>query len=299
MATVTTPKSILKKTSYPATSASKSREERNREVALYHANILQERKDIELQILLNTETLIDYPLASKPYDASNPSPSDVRSFKDLIHSFQPSDYDALIVERNINEHCGYSLCPNNRVKDGRGGKYRLVGKTGKAKDFKVVEKGELEKWCSSACAKRAMYIKVQLSETPAWERESPYGTEIELLDEPKSTEDQVVEGIESLNLATSEEPNKKQNAADLALERGDKGLAAKKGLVDVEIREKDVQNTAQAPSFETEDLSGRLDSLHLTLEGHTTVFGSERQRRHHEEVEDINDDNAADADWKI
>jgi hypothetical protein len=296
MATVTTPKSILKKTSYPATSASKSREDRNREVALYHANLLQERKDIELQILLNIETLIDYPLASKPYDASNPSPSDVRNFKDLIHTFQPSDYDALIVERNINEHCGYSLCPKDRVKDGGGGKYRLVGKTGKAKDFKVVEKGELEKWCSSACAKRAMYVKVQLSETPAWERESAYGTEIELLDEPKSAEDLVVEGIESMNLATSEQPNKKQNAADLALERGDKGLAAKKGLVDVEIKEKDVQKTAQAPSFETEDLSGRLDSLHLALEGHTTVFGSERQRRHHEELEDINDEDAADTD---
>lgn len=294
-----TPKSILKKASYPATLASKSKEERDREVALYHANLIQQRKDIELTILLNTETLIDYPLASTPYDASNPSPSDARNFKDLIQSFQPSDYDALIVERNINEHCGYSLCSNKRVKDGAAGKYRLVGTNGKAKDFKVVEKEELEKWCSSACAKRALYVRVQLSEIPAWERNSAHGTEIELLDEPKSGEELVVEGVEKLNLATPEESNKKQNAADLALERGDRGLAAKKGLVDVAIKEKDVQTPAQAPSFETEDLSGRLDSLHLALEGHTTVFGSERQRRHHEELEDINDEGAADTDWKI
>lgn len=297
MATVSTPKSILKKTPYPATSGSK--EERDRELALYHANLLQERKDIEFAILLNTETLIDYPLASKPYDASNPSPSDAQNFKELIRSFQPSDYDALIVERNINEHCGYTLCPNNRVKDGAAGKYRLVGKYGKAKDFKVVEKDELEKWCSEACAKRALYVRVQLSETPAWERESAHGTEIELLDEPKSGEEWIMEGIEKMNLAAPEGPDKKQNAADLALERGDKGLSAKKGLVDVAIMEKDVQAPAQAPSFETEDLSGRLDTLHLTLEGHTAVFGSERQRRHHEELEDINDEGTEDTDWKI
>lgn len=295
-----TPKSILKKTSYPATSASKSKEERDLKLALFHANLIQQRKDIELTILLNTETLIDYPLSSNPpYDASNPSPSDARSFKDLIQYFQPSDYDALIVERNINEHCGYSLCSNNRVKDGAAGKYRLLGTNGKAKDFKVVEKEELEKWCSSACAKRALYVRVQLSETPAWERDSAHGTEIELLDEPKSGEAQIIEGVEKLKLGTPADSNKKHNAADLALERGDKGLAAKKALVDVDIKEKDVQAPAQAPSFEKDDLSGRLDSLHLALEGHTTVFGSERQRRHHEELEDISDDGAAYNDWNI
>jgi len=296
--TTLTPKSILKKASYPATSKL-SKEERDREVALYHANLLQERKDIELRILLDTETLIDYPLAPKPYDASNPSPSDAHNFKELVSSFQPSDYDALILERNINEHCGYSLCPNNRAKDGAAGKYRLIGKTGKARDFKVVEKGELEKWCSGACAKRALYVRVQLSETPAWERESFYGTEIELLDEPKSGEDQIVEGVGKMNLATSEEPDKKRNTADLALERGDRGLAAKNGLVEVEIKENNVQKTAQAPSFETDDLSGRLDTLHLALEGHNTVFGSERQRRHYEEQEDINHPDAAGSDWEI
>ncbi|KAG0653017.1 RNA polymerase II-associated 2 [Hyphodiscus hymeniophilus] len=292
------PKSILKKTSYPATT-SRSKDERDREVALYHANLLQERKDIELKILLNTETLIDYPLASKPYDASNPSPVDARSFKKLVQPFQPSDYDSLIVERNINEHCGYSLCPNDRVKDGAAGKYRLIGKTGKAKNFKVVEKGELEKWCSSACAKRALYVRVQLSQVPAWERDITYGMEIDLLDESKSGEDPTVERHEKMDSFTPDDPGKK-NATDLALERGDKGVGAKKGLVDVDIKEKDVQRPAQAPSFETEDISERLESLHLQLEGHTTVFGSKRQRRHHEELEGIDEDGyCSDTDWKL
>jgi RNA polymerase II-associated protein 2 len=291
MATAKQPKSILKKTSYPATTS--STEDRDREVALYHANLIQQRKDIELNILLSTETLIDYPLAQSPYDASNPSPTDAREFKRLLRPFQPTDYDELIQERNINEKCGYTLCPNARVKDGGGGKYRLLGTNGKAKDFKVVKKEELEKWCSEACAKRALYVRVQLSESPAWEREAAGSTvNIDLLDEPKSADGVIVEGLENLNLRSGED--KKQDAADLALERGDKGLAAKNGLVDVKIQEKDVQRPAEAPSLD--DLSGRLDTMHLTLEGHTSGFGSRRQRRHAEELEDEDD---PDTDWMI
>jgi len=292
MATANQPKSILKRASYPATTSSK--EDRDREVALYHANLIQQRKDIELNILLSTETLIDYPLAGPPYDASNPSLADAREFKRLLRPFQPNDYDELIHERNINEKCGYTLCPKPRVKDGSGGKYRIIGTNGKAKDFKVVEKEELEKWCSEACAKRALYVRVQLSESPAWEREAAGSTvNIDLLDEPKSVESVIAEGIEKLSLVGGKE-SKQQDAADLALERGDTGMAAKNGLVDVKIQEKQVQRPAQAPSLD--DPSGRLDTMHLTLEGHTPEFGSRRQRRHSEELED---DDGPDTDWKM
>jgi hypothetical protein len=297
MASLTTLKSILKKSPYPSTSSSKA--DRDRELALYHANLIQERKDIELTILLNTETLIDYPLASAPYDESNPSTADAENFKNLIRPFQPSDYDALILERNINEHCGFSLCSNARVRDGGAGKYRLVGKYGKAKDFKVVEKEELEKWCSEACAKRALYVRVQLSETPAWERDAGYGTEIELLDEPKPEEDQVLEGVGKLSLAEHQAQDKKQNAVDLALERGDKGLAAKRGLVDVIIKEKDIQGGAQAPSFEIDDLGGKLDTLHMALEGHTARFGSERQKQPRKELQGGEGEDDEATDWKM
>src|SRR6266536_6078284 len=228
MAPPAQPKSILKKTPYPATSSSK--EARDREVALYHANLIQQRKDIELEILLSLETLIDYPLAKFPYDASNPSPSDAKSFKNLLRLFQPSDYDALILERNINDHCGYILCSNTRLKESAGGRYRILGMSGKGKDFRVVETAELEKWCSDACAKRALYVRVQLSESPAWERGAvETGVNIDLLDEPK-LEGGVAERLQKLDLGGDE--GKKQDAADLALERGDKGLAAKNGLVD-------------------------------------------------------------------
>jgi RNA polymerase II-associated protein 2 len=294
MATPQTPKSILKKTSYPATTSTKA--DRDRELALYHARLIQQRKDIEHEILISTETLIDYPLATAPYDASNPSSADAKTFKDLLRPFQPSDYDALIVERNINGRCGYTLCPNPPRRDTGGGKWRLIGKNGKGKDFRVVDKKELEKWCSEACAKRALYVRVQLSETAAWEREgAETAVKIDLLDEPESGNHTVVEGLEKLQLA-GDDNTKKQDAADLALERGDIGSAAMNGLVDVQIQEKDIQRMPEAPSLEDEDLSGRLDTIHLTLEGHTAKFGSHRHRRHEEDEEEEQEE---DTDWKF
>ncbi|KAE8451700.1 hypothetical protein EG329_003157 [Mollisiaceae sp. DMI_Dod_QoI] len=306
MATAKQPKSILKKTSYPATSAtsSKTKEERDRELALYHANLIHQRKEIELEILLSTETLIDYPLATSPYDASNPSPADAKTFKELLRPFQPSDYDALIVERNINEHCGYTLCPNPRKKQDGGGKYRIIGMNGKAKDFRVVEKEELEKWCSDACARRALYVRVQLSETAAWEREAcDSAVDVDLLDEPKSIDGSLAEDMQKMDLDCDAAGNKK-DAANLALERGDKASAARNALVDVKIQEKEITKPAQAPSREADNLSGKLDTLHLTLEGHTSSFGSRRERRHKEELDGANideeyDDSEEDTDWKI
>ena len=293
MATPQIPKSILKKSSYPATPSTKAK--RDRALALYHARLLQQRKDIEHEILLSTETLIDYPLATAPYDATNPSPADAKTFKDLLRPFQPSDYDALIVERNINDRCGYTLCPNSPRKEAGGGKWRLIGKNGKGKDFRVVDKKELEKWCSAACAKRTLYVRVQLSETAAWEREgSEKAVKIDLLDEPKSENGAIVDGLEKLQLA-ADEITKKQDATDLALERGDRRPAATNGLVDVKIQEKDVQRIPEPPSLEDEDLNGRLDAMHLALEGHTAKFGSERHRRHEEDEEEQEND----TDWKL
>lgn len=308
MATTAPLKSILKKTT-PATNTSK--EERDRQLALHHANLIQQRKDIELEILLATEKLIDFPEAQAPYNAANPSFADAQAFKSLLRPFQPSDYDALIEERNINELCGYTLCPNPRVKETGGGTYRLLGTSGKAKDFKVVKKEELEKWCSEACARRALYVRVQLSDTPAWEREAlgATGAEIKLLDEPKpqvdttSNDPKVTEDSGDVSL------EKRQNEADLALERGDTSAASRKGIVDVTIKEKENPRPPEPPSLEDEDLSGRLDTLHLNMEGYTTRFGTQRRRRHHEELQGVKgedydrddkyDEDDEDTDWKI
>ncbi|KAK0112726.1 hypothetical protein ONS95_014462 [Cadophora gregata] len=319
-------KSILKKyPSYPPTTSpsqpsstpppppppeSKTFEERNREIALYHAQLIQQRKDTELEILLSTETLIDYPLSRPPiYTASSPSPTDTRTFKKLLAPFTTSDYDALIEERNINEHCGYTLCPNERVRERGGGTYRLLGMSGKAKDFRVVRKEELEKWCSEGCARRALYVRVQLSETPAWERgvsASVGRSRIDLLDEPKSEEDTVMEGIERLDLDGDRDRNgegsqkKGREESDLALERGDRGMGSKGGLVDVKVLERDVTRKAEPPTLGEEDLSGRLE--HLALEGYTSKFEDQRKtllERERETDDDEMDEDEEDTDWKL
>ncbi len=266
MATSKPLKSILKQSNVP--SPSQTKEDHDREIALYHANLIQQRKDIELEILLSTERLIEFPLQSNS-TATNPAPSDVVLFKTLIQPFQPSDYECLIEERNINEHCGYALCPNPRAKDSGKG-YRIIGKMGRAKDFKVVPKEELEKWCSEDCAKRAMYVKVQMSERPAWERAASL-RQIELLDEPKTDaemrEAQLAEDLRKLNLG-----NMQQNE-ELAFERGDRGVAAMHGLVGVSIREKAITGFVEAPSLDRDDLDGRFAEMHLSLEGYTPKLG--------------------------
>ncbi|EHK98392.1 hypothetical protein M7I_5767 [Glarea lozoyensis 74030] len=254
------PKPILKKTSYPATPvrntsttiSTPSREERDRETALQHARILQARKEVELDILSAIEELLDYPLAGPPHDSSNPSVEDAQTFKNLLKPFQPSDYDDLIVERNIGENCGYALCAKPRVKDPLGGKYRIVGTRGRAKDFKS-------------------FVK------------------IDLLDEPKSQD--IVGGLEKMNLDDKEIQDSTQNRQDLALERGDQSFASRNGLVDVKILEKDVKREAEAPSLE-EDLSGKLNTMHLSLEGHLPRF--EQQKKSLTE-----DDGDEDMDWKL
>lgn len=271
MATNTPLKSILKKANYPATSATASKEARDRETALFHANLIQQRKDIELEIVLSIEQLIEFPLATAPHDAANPAPADASAFKKHLRNFQPSDYESLIEERNIDKKCGYTLCANPRPVE-TGGGFRLIG-TNNVKDFRVVPKKELERWCSPACAKRALYVKVQLNESPAWERQSQQA-DVDLLDEPKSEDGSITSGLQNLQL--SEHDILHQNAADLALERGDIGRAAIHGKVKVDIQEKQVSDNAEPPSLGPQELSDQLRSLHLAVEGYKSNFDPDK-----------------------
>ncbi|KAH8596010.1 Rtr1/RPAP2 family-domain-containing protein [Bisporella sp. PMI_857] len=294
MATSNMPKSILKKTAYPATasraSGTMTKAERDRETALYHAHLIQQRKDTELEIFASMEELMEYPLALPPYDASNPSPVDAKNLKAYLRPYQPSDYDALIVERNINDRCGFALCRNKNAKDGKGGKYRILGRN--SKDFRVVETAETEKWCSQACAKRALYVRVQLSEVPAWERNGFGEVDIDLLDEPKTADDIITDKFGEMDIDDDGAENKRQAGAVLALERGEKKSDSRNRLVAVSIRENVVEGPVQPPSFDTGGLSDQMDALHLTLEGHISRFDARNatgDRRNSDE----------DTDWKL
>jgi hypothetical protein len=289
------PKSILKNS--VATGPSKA--ERDRETALYHAYLIQNRKDIELEILISTETLIDLPTPNASTSVSSPSSSDVHTFKTLLQPFQPSDYDTLILERNINHKCGYVLCPEpNRTDDAKGG-FRILGAgRGTNNQFKVVTKEELERWCSEECARRALYVRVQLSERPAWERGGSLKdvSPIELLDEPKRgvAESELVASLGGMGLDQEQEVKREQGVRDLALERGDSGRAAMSGRVNVTIQERQDTSAPKAP--ELENIEGRLDNMHLSIEGYTPssyTGGSNRAMAGQEEESD------EDMDWKI
>lgn len=148
-----------------------SRERRNRDIALHHANLIQQRKDVEAEILAHTETLLDLP-SQQNADAARPFINDVTLVERSLLLFQRSDYDALIEERNIDEKCGYLVCPRHQRQQDSNSRFRVRhGKGIGASDVEIVAKGDLEKWCSLSCEKYSSYLRMQLSSEPAWARE--------------------------------------------------------------------------------------------------------------------------------
>ncbi|KAH8172113.1 rtr1/RPAP2 family protein [Sarocladium implicatum] len=241
-----------------------------RETAVAHAKILQHRKDLEAQILASVILLSEYPRAEDPsYTASNPAPSDVTVFKQHVRLFQPSDYDDLIEERNVNELCGYTLCGNERRTAGRGGEWKISR-------GQIVKKKDLEMWCSPACAKRAMYVKVQLNETAAWERVGIPDIQIELLEEgitPALDEDKVAQKMQQLKL--DEERQAASDQAALELERGQPAFASRKPVLDnIKLEEKEALPTDAADAvFEDPE------DDHLAIEGYKSKMQAKLQQR--------------------
>lgn len=265
-------KGILK-TPKPSSPSPPPRDTR-REIALQHAHILQDRKDTALQILDNIEQLTDYPLVrGHDISASNPAPSDVAGFLSLIRIMQPTDYDDLIIERNTcGDMCGYALCPKRRRQYKGVGTYKLINHG--RKDFDIVEKKELEKWCSQECTRRALYIKVQLNETGAWERAGFPEIQIDLLDEtPKSTSpnkdsnESQRQAAEMSRLTLEDERKAAKDAAALAIERGDGDKTKTTRSIDLVVREKKVTTKAEAPSLEDAEMNA------ATIEGYRSRFG--------------------------
>ncbi|EMR69749.1 putative duf408 domain-containing protein [Eutypa lata UCREL1] len=295
-----------------------------REVAIQHARIIHDRRALEDSITDSIILLAKLP-TTLPTDSSiSPSTTTTNAntdtaaaaaaelFKTHIRLFQPSDYDALIEERNALGSCGYCLCPRPRKRfgpasgvGGGGGEYKILN-WGRA-DFAIAPRAEVERWCSRGrawCARAAMYVKVQLSETAAWERAGIESIRIELLEEVEDKKEdkekekgmgqQQVEHKDKSDTATAaatavitkeleglrlrerererEETDRRQKAArdarDLALERGDTDeKEAAKRSVDVTIREKRVVTGVQEPT-----LAPGGDEDHLVLDGYKTKF---------------------------
>ncbi|KAI1095935.1 hypothetical protein F5B19DRAFT_439633 [Rostrohypoxylon terebratum] len=261
-----------------------------RDLAVQQALVIQAQRDREDQIQDTLIELSRLPLApstsssSSPtpkYTAANPSPSDKTRFLTSIRLFQPSEYEDLITERNSLNKCGYCLCPSPRAKMGHGGAFKLLN-YGRA-DFTIVPRAELERWCSRQCARRAMYVKVQLVENAAAPVES---IRIDLLEEEEDNAKaragtkEEEDGNEAARrvareLRELEEKQKKaaRDAKDLALERGEKpkpssNLPSTSKPVTVTIREKKVTKAATEP---TPDIAEDGED-HLVLDGYKTKF---------------------------
>lgn len=271
-------------------------------IALQHAQQIQAQKDAEGMILDRIIELLAIPSSSSA-DPASPSPQDAQLFKSALYPFRPSDYDNLITERNSDALCGYALCPrrNRRDASAKGGSFRFKygakgsGPGGRGRSVDIVPSENMEKWCSDECAERALYIRVQLSESPVWERraDDTGGKNIELLEEGRAKQKQkacasasasasrvpdeadVTAGIKNLNL---QETGRSQ---ELARERGDTGLASRQGRVDVQIKEKShrPESSSSAPQPRPEDATGG------SIEGYVP-----QERRHKESTAQVDGD---------
>ena len=283
------PKSILKKSPLPVTSPSSqitSRQQRNQEIALEHAHIIQQRKDVEAQIVAATEILLDFP-SSPTSTAASPTSEDAARTKDLIKLFQPTDFDSLVEERNIDGKCGYVLCPLPHRTENTAGRFRII-MSGGSDSLKVIEKGKLEQWCSDDCGRRALYIRVQLSEEPAWTYAGSTDEKIQLYGEHDHNR----------RLHRSKEESDSADAYNkleqLAIERGE--MTVKRilpGMSDLSLHETLVPSRdIPSPPGLSNEPNQDPTRTHNMIEGHIPKvpgIGQHHREDSHEENEDIMD----------
>lgn len=223
--------------------------EEAREIALYHAHIIQNQKDLELAILGSVELLLDFPTSHSP--ASHPSGTDVIEFKKNLIHFQPSDYDDLIEERNIIHKCGYPLCPLPNKLQPTKAKFRVLNK-GK----RIVETKQLERFCGDDCARRGLWIRVQLNEEPSWLRVGADG--------------QVGRGGAEYKITLLEEEKEKQREVGDNAFKGDikklvdqlQGMGISGTGLPTQSARSQPQLTAEGPA--TDSLAGQLQAMVLS-----------------------------------
>lgn len=240
------------------------------EVALQHAQQIQSQKDAEEVILNRILDLLELP-SSPTADPATPSQDDINKLKYALVPFRPTDYDNLILERNYEDSCGYALCPRKHRKQnhGPGGGFQFKygpkgsGPGGRGRSVDIVPQDQVEKWCSDLCAERALYIRVQLSSEPVWERrgDTLRGTNILTLEEARAKRlaapaatgsvSSVVDELSNMMLANPD------RSRELAVERGDAGAIHRNGRVPVTLRESETGGQRSgAPQMRPDDMTG-------------------------------------------
>lgn len=207
---------------------------RARAIAVQHALSIEEKKDLQNKVLDMILTAYDLP-SSDPADPANPSVKDLRTFHQCLALFRPSDLDELVSERNIDDRCGYALCKKPNLKQAPKKVWNSKGQ--------LVEKKTNGQWCSKACKDRNNYVRRQLSEEPAWLRQSQDQQVVLLLDRPEAQKH--LPTLDTENLADH------QRQVDLATERGDATL---EGAENITIVEKESTRAPRPPTMANTDI---------------------------------------------
>ncbi|KAI5783907.1 Rtr1/RPAP2 family-domain-containing protein [Peziza echinospora] len=262
--------------------------EEAREIALYHANIIQTQKDFEFSILNSIELLLDFPTTAN--HASKPSESDIFEFKKNIQHFRPSDYDDLIEERNIISKCGYALCPEANRRQPTKARFRVLDK-GK----RIVETKQLERFCGEDCARRGLWIRVQLSEEAPWQRIGPSGevgteceTDFTLLEERKESKNKksalqgdvkkLADQLQTIGISGTgiQQPPAKKDAKPVAASTLAPFPSTHTNFIElVKISERTPDNISQSPEPPSQPELHNLDArmAALSVEGYTPAQG--------------------------
>jgi len=286
------PKSILKKTARSAISAPNptlspdAPDPRHLEIALHHANQIQHQKDIEAFNLNSLVKLLDFP-SLPDADPARPLEDDMSQFKQSIQYYQPTDYDSLVEERQISERCGYALCPREPKKDNHrdaNARFRIL--KARTVENRFVEKRKLEEYCSRDCARRSLYIKVQLIEEPAWTRAPGFVADIRMLvDQDASAPQHEMELAFRSKQDLSEEKQTRQVLEDLAIERGQtRTSAVPSSVLRDDIRERKGSKPAIAPK--------RAEAEQSTIEGYEPKLNLPASRARDE-------GDLGDKDWEV
>lgn len=85
----------------------------------------------------------------------------------------PTGYEEVIEERNLEDWCGYPMCPKTRKQ--ATSKYRIS-----LSERKVFDQTELSSYCSVDCLQRSKFYSGQLSDIPVWSREAA-GPDVEVI----------------------------------------------------------------------------------------------------------------------
>ncbi|EOA83742.1 hypothetical protein ACJQWK_01092 [Exserohilum turcicum] len=294
------PKSILKASAAGAAPGRQPVNPRHLAIARHHASVLEDRKRVEAEVLQAVMALMDFP-TSPHADARRPTPSDARFFQRAVVPFQPADYDALIEERNIADKCGYALCSRPKKKARSTARKQFVDTDD---GVQIVDRKVLEVWCSDDCAKRALYVKVQLSEEPAWLRQGGYGDKIELMVENEDEHRMALPLRPKQDTASTADRDEDDDVkaawaaredamADLALERGEKSGQVSKvnsDLVQDHIMER--QSTSAPP--QPPSLPSQTSDHTMAIEGHVPRLN----RKPKDDGSDDEDEDENDAqDW--